>query len=86
MQQAHRLGIKSIFIGSDSWGSQDLTKLCGKDCDGYYFSTHYSAESASPAAKKFIAAYTAAYSNTPGRRCSPSPMTPSAFSARPFRV
>jgi branched-chain amino acid transport system substrate-binding protein len=65
VQQAHRLGIKSIFIGSDSWGSQDLTKLCGKDCDGYYFSTHYSAESASPAAKKFIQAYTSGYGNTP---------------------
>lgn len=65
VQQAHRLGIKTVFIGSDSWGSQDLTKLCGKDCEGYYFSTHYSAESASPAAQKFIQAYKTAYNNTP---------------------
>jgi len=65
VQQAHRLGIKVPFVGSDSWGSQDLVKLCGRDCEGYYFSTHYSAESASPAAKKFIGAYTAAYGKTP---------------------
>ena len=65
VQQAHRLGIKAPFVGSDSWGSQDLVKLCGGDCDGYYFSTHYSAESAAPAAKKFIEAYTAAYGKAP---------------------
>lgn len=65
IQQAHRLGIKVPFLGSDSWGSQDLTKLCGQDCEGYYFSTHYSAESASPVAKKFIQAYTAAHGKAP---------------------
>lgn len=65
IQQAHRLGIKSTFLGSDAWGSQEITKLCGKDCDGYYFSTHYSAESASPSSKKFIETYTAAYGKTP---------------------
>jgi len=61
VQQAHRLGIKVPFIGSDSWGSQDMIKLCGKDCEGYYFSTHYSAESATPVVKKFIEAYKKAY-------------------------
>ena len=52
MQQAKRLGIKVPFIGSDSWGSQELIKLCGKDCDGYYFSTHYAPDTATPAAQK----------------------------------
>lgn len=65
IQQAHRLGIEVPFLGSDSWGSQDLVKLCGKDCEGYYFSTHYSAESAAPAARKFIQSYHTAYGNTP---------------------
>lgn len=65
VQQAHRLGIKVPFLGSDSWGSQDLTKLCGQDCEGFYFSTHYSAESAAPVTKKFIQAYTAAYGKAP---------------------
>jgi branched-chain amino acid transport system substrate-binding protein len=65
VQQAHRLGIGTPFLGSDSWGSQELVKLCGKDCEGYYFSTHYSAESAAPAAKKFIQSYNTAYGNIP---------------------
>lgn len=65
IQQAHRLGIKTPFLGADAWGSQELIKLCGNDCEGYYFSTHYSAESASPAARKFIQAYSAAYGKTP---------------------
>ncbi|MCL5023547.1 MAG: ABC transporter substrate-binding protein [Nitrospirae bacterium] len=65
VQQAHRLGIRTPFLGSDSWGSQDLTKLCGSDCEGYYFTTHYSPDSAAPAAKKFIQAYTVAYGKTP---------------------
>lgn len=65
IQQAKRLGITTPFIGSDSWGSEELIKLCGKDCEGYYFSTHYAADSASEATKKFIAAYKARYNTTP---------------------
>jgi len=40
-------------------------KLCGKDCNDYYFSTHYAADSASDATKKFIASYKAKYGTTP---------------------
>jgi len=65
IQQAKRLGISVPFIGSDSWGSEELLKLCGKDCEGYYFSTHYAADSASDATKKFIDAYKAKYGTTP---------------------
>jgi branched-chain amino acid transport system substrate-binding protein len=36
IQQAKRLGIAAPFIGSDSWGSAELMKLCGGDCEGYY--------------------------------------------------
>ncbi len=57
IQQAHRLGIEVPFIGSDSWGSAELIKLCGAECEGYYFSTHYAADNASPVAKKMIDAY-----------------------------
>ena len=39
--------------------------LCGTDCEGYYFSTHYAADNATPVAKKFIDAYTAKYGNIP---------------------
>lgn len=65
IQQAKRLGISVPFIGSDSWGSEELLNLCGKDCEGYYFSTHYAADSASDATKKFIATYKAKYGTTP---------------------
>ena len=65
IQQAKRLGIKVPFLGSDSWGSQELIKLCGKDCEGYYFSTHYAPDTATPAAPRFIEAYKAAYGGMP---------------------
>jgi branched-chain amino acid transport system substrate-binding protein len=65
IQQAKRLGIGVPFIGSDSWGSEDLLQLCGADCEGYYFSTHYAADAATEATKKFIASYKAKYGTTP---------------------
>src|SRR5574340_78683 len=65
IQQAHRLGITAPFLGSDSWGSSELLSLCGADCEGYYFSTHYAADAATPVATKFIEAYKATYGTTP---------------------
>lgn len=65
IQQAHRLGITVPFLGSDSWGSAELIQLCGADCEGYYFSTHYAPDAATPEATKFIEAYKAKYGNTP---------------------
>lgn len=65
IQQAKRLGIKAPFVGSDSWGNAELVTLCGKDCEGYYFSTHYAADNATPVAKKFIDAYKAKYNSVP---------------------
>lgn len=65
IQQAHRLGITVPFLGSDSWGSAELIKLCGTDCGGYYFSTHYAPDVATQVATKFIDAYKAAYGVVP---------------------
>ncbi len=65
IQQGKRLGINVPFLGSDSWGSEELIKLCGGDCEGYYFSTHYAADNATPVAKKFIDGYKAKYGATP---------------------
>src|SRR5271157_1614374 len=65
IQQAKRLGIAVPFLGSDSWGSAELLKLCGKDCEGYYFSTHYAADAATPQATKFIQAFQAKYNVLP---------------------
>ncbi|MEN6623498.1 MAG: ABC transporter substrate-binding protein [Smithella sp.] len=65
IQQAKRLGISVPFIGSDSWGSEELIKLCNSDCNDYYFSTHYAADASTDATKKFIAGYKAKYGKTP---------------------
>lgn len=65
VQQAKRLGVTAPFLGADAWGSADLLKLGGADLEGYYFSTHYAADNASPAAVKFIGAYTKAYGAPP---------------------
>lgn len=65
IQQAKRLGITVPFVGSDSWGSLELLKLCGNDCEGYYFSTHYASDVATPAATKFIEGFKAKYGSVP---------------------
>lgn len=65
VQQAKRLGINVPFIGSDSWGSNELLTLGGADLNGYYFSTHYAADNAAPAAKKFIEGYEKTYGTKP---------------------
>ena len=55
--QAKRLGWKNPIIGSDSWGSAETVKLCGKDCYGAFFSTHYAAAGAKGETKRFIDRY-----------------------------
>lgn len=65
VQQAKRLGITAPFIGSDSWGSNELLTLGGAGLNGYYFSTHYAADNAAPVAKKFIADYEKTYGAKP---------------------
>ena len=65
VQQAQRLGITVPFIGSDSWGSNELLTLGGAALNGYYFSTHYAADNAAPVAKKFIEDYEKAYGAKP---------------------
>ena len=54
VQQAHQLGWNKPIVGSDSWGSAETIKLCGKDCYGLFFSTHYAAAGAKGATKAFI--------------------------------
>jgi len=43
VQQAHELGWTGPIVGSDSWGSAETVTLCGKDCYGLFFSSHYAA-------------------------------------------
>jgi branched-chain amino acid transport system substrate-binding protein len=64
-QQARRLGITCPIIGSDSWGSEELLRLGGKDLEGSYFSTHYAQDIATPKAQKFIKDFETKYGKKP---------------------
>ena len=63
--QSRKLGYKGQFMGSDSWGSAELMTLCGNDCKGLYFSTHYAAAGATGATKEFIDRFQAKYGAVP---------------------
>jgi branched-chain amino acid transport system substrate-binding protein len=65
VQQAHKIGFTGAILGSDSWGNIELVGLCGGECEGYYFTTHYATDIATPKAQAFIQAYEAAYGKTP---------------------
>lgn len=65
VQQAHELGFNNPIVGSDSWGSAETVNLCGEDCYGLFFSTHYAAEGATGATKAFIDDYNAKYGYVP---------------------
>lgn len=65
VQQANRLGIKVPFLGSDAWSTPELIKMCGKDCEGFYFMNHYSPETKNPLTKKFADAYKAMHGSVP---------------------
>ncbi len=65
VKQAHELGWDKPIVGSDSWGSAELMNLCGDDCKGLFFSTHYAAAGATGATKEFIDRYNAKYGYVP---------------------
>ena len=65
VKQARDLGYKGPFMGADAWGSAELMTLCGNDCKGQHFSTHYAAAGAKGATKVFIDKYQAKYGYQP---------------------
>jgi len=65
IRAAKEMGWKKEILGADAWGGGDLMGLCGDDCKGYYFSTHYAAAGAKGATKAFIDEYKATYGKTP---------------------
>lgn len=65
VQQAHELGWDAPIVGSDSWGSTETVELCGEDCYGLFFSTHYAAAGATGATKAFIDRYNDTYGYVP---------------------
>lgn len=65
VKQAHELGFDKPILGSDSWGSAETVNLCGADCNGLFFSTHYAAAGAQGATKEFIDRYQQKYGYVP---------------------
>ncbi len=65
VKQAHGLGWDKPIMGSDSWGSAELMTLCGDDCKGLFFSTHYAAAGAKGATREFIEKYNAKHGYIP---------------------
>jgi branched-chain amino acid transport system substrate-binding protein len=65
IQQARSQGYTGAIVGSDSWGSEEILQLGKGLLEGLYFTTHYASDMATPAAKKFIAAYQARFGSRP---------------------
>jgi len=65
VEQARRIGYKGDIFGADGWGSPELLTLCKNNCEGLYYSTHYSEDMTTEKAKAFIAAYEAMYKKKP---------------------
>lgn len=65
VRQAKDLGWQGPIVGSDSWGSAELSELCGEACHGLFFSTHYAAAGAQGDTKVFIDRYEKAYGYVP---------------------
>ena len=64
-QQARELGLKATLLGGDGFEAPQLIEIGGVALNGTYYSTHYSAESQSPASRRFVAAYQARYGGAP---------------------
>jgi branched-chain amino acid transport system substrate-binding protein len=64
-KQARELGINVPLLGGDGWDSEKTLEIGGSAVEGYYFSTHYAADSDSPKVRDFVAKYTQKYNETP---------------------
>jgi branched-chain amino acid transport system substrate-binding protein len=69
VKQARELGWEKPILGSDSWGSSETITLCGSDCYGAFFSTHYASAGAKGITKEFIDRYKEKYGYVPDDVC-----------------
>lgn len=65
VRQAKKLGWDKPILGSDSWASEELVRLCGSDCKGSFFVSHYASAGAKGATQEFIDRYKARYGSIP---------------------
>jgi branched-chain amino acid transport system substrate-binding protein len=64
-KQARELGIDVPLLGGDGWDSEKTIEIGGDAVEGYYFSTHYAADSDSPRVQAFVKEFQAKYGATP---------------------
>jgi branched-chain amino acid transport system substrate-binding protein len=64
-KQARELGLGAPLLGGDGWDSEKTLEIGGNAVEGYYFSTHYSAESDDPRVKAFVLRFKERYSGVP---------------------
>ena len=64
-RQARELGLTATLLGGDGFEAPQLLEIGGEALEGAVYSTHYSAESADPASRRFVAAYTARHGSAP---------------------
>jgi branched-chain amino acid transport system substrate-binding protein len=64
-KQARELGIDVPLLGGDGWDSDKTLEIGGAAVDGYYFSTHYAADSDDPRVREFVERYRAETSEQP---------------------
>jgi branched-chain amino acid transport system substrate-binding protein len=64
-KQARELGIEAPLLGGDGWDSEKTLEIGGRAVEGYYFSTHYSADSESPRVQEFVRRYREAHGEVP---------------------
>ena len=57
--QARQLGINVPIFGGDGWEAPQLLEIGGPAMEGTFYSTHYSAEDASPAVQSFVSKFKA---------------------------
>ncbi len=66
ISQARKLGITATFLGTDAWSMPgDIVRRGGADVNGSYFASHFDVSMDTPEARKFVADYTARYSQPP---------------------
>ena len=85
IRAAKEMGWTKPILGSDAWGSGDLMGLCGDDCKGYYFSTHYAAP-APRAPPRPLSMRTGPPTERPRTMWRPLPGIPSDSSCRPSKI
>jgi len=64
-KQARELGIGVPLLGGDGWDSEKTLEIGGDAVEGYFFSTHYAADSDNPRVQEFVKRFTQKYGATP---------------------